>query len=42
MMQNVFFPLEPVSARYEGRPDEAIRWIADVQLKNRDAWRHFI
>ena len=42
MMQNVFFPLEPGSARYDGRPDEAIRWISAVQLKNRNAWRHFI
>ena len=39
---SVFFPLEPGSASFTGRPDAAIRWIADVQLKNRDAWRHFI
>ena len=37
-----FLPLAPGSTRLRGRPDEAIRWIAEHQLKNRDAWRHFV
>lgn len=39
---SIFFPLEPGSAVFEGRPDAVMRWIADVQLKNRDAWAHFV
>lgn len=39
---SVFFPLDSGSCHYSGRPDAAVRWIAEKQLKNRDAWRHFI